>query len=318
MKHSLTLLLLALTVFPSFAQEPDKTLARVRYTFTHIVDTNQKDKPRVENMLLAIGKNASVYTSYDKLNQSLNVSKMLAEQMKNQTGSNDLKFDLTSSAKGTVNKTSLTQFDYYFFARERKFITRERLFNTYLVEEDAATIDWKVLKDTMSFSGIYCQKATANFKGRNWIAWFATALPFQSGPWKLNSLPGLIIEAYDDKKEVKFEFAGLENVTPLNASVDDPQSGVEVNGANVKVVGLDVSTAYLGPSISLPADGIKTSRKDLDKLKAARDKDPLGFMQAQTAGSGIYGSIKIQSLTKAPGAAAKNLINNPIELPEKK
>jgi GLPGLI family protein len=107
MKHPLTILLIAFTVFSSFGQEPDKTLARVRYTFTHISDTNQRDKPRVENMLLAIGKNASVYTSYDKLNQSLNVSKMLTEQIKNQTGSNDLKFDLSTSAKGTVNKTSL-------------------------------------------------------------------------------------------------------------------------------------------------------------------------------------------------------------------
>jgi len=74
----------------------------------------------------------------------------------------------------------------------------------------------------------------------------------------------------------------------------------------------------LGPVISLPADAIKTSKKELDKLRAARDKDPLGFMQAQTAGSGINGSIKIQSFTKAPGTVTKNLINNPIELPEKK
>jgi GLPGLI family protein len=318
MKHPLTILLIAFTVGSSFAQEPDKTLARVHYTFTHISDTNQRDKPRVENMLLAIGKNASVYTSYDKLNQSLNVSKMLAEQIKNQIGSNDLKFDLSTSAKGTVNKTSLTRFDYYYFAKERKFITRERLFNTYLIEETAAVIDWKILKDTMSFSGIHCQKASANFKGRNWVAWYATALPFQSGPWKLNGLPGLIIEAYDDKKEVKFEFAGLENVTTVNSSENNPQQIIESNGSSVKVIGLDVSTAYLGPVISLPADGIKTSRKDLDKLKDARDKDPVGFMQAQTAGSGINGSIKIQSFTKAPGTVTKNLINNPIELPEKK
>jgi len=315
MKHLSTFLLSSFIVLSSFAQQPDKTLARVRYTFTHVSDTNQRDKPRVENMLLVVGKNASVYTSYDKLNQSLNMTNMIAEQIKNQAGSNDLKFDLTSSASGKVNKTSLTPFDYYFFAKEQKFITRERLFNSYLIEEPVAIIDWKVLKDTMSFAGIHCQKATASFKGRNWIAWYATALPFQSGPWKLNGLPGLIIEAYDDKKEVKFEFAGLENVAAENSSEEVVKS---VNGPNVKIVGLDASTAYLGPVISLPADAIKTSKKELDKLRAARDKDPLGFMQAQTAGSGINGSIKIQSFTKAPGTVSKNLINNPIELPEKK
>lgn len=319
MKHLLTLILIIGGITNSLAQTTDKALARVRYIFTHVSDTNQRDQPRKENMLLVVGKNASVYTSYDKLNQSMNVAKMLTEQIKNQAGSNNLQFDM-KGASGTVNKTSLTAADYYFFAKERKFITKERLFNSYLVEEVAPEIDWKIQRDTMSFSGIACHKAIASFKGRNWIAWYATELPFQSGPWKLNGLPGLIIEAYDDKREVKFEFDGLENVTQsiTNGSALENKSNVEPAGSNVKVIGMDASAAYLGSEISLPLDGIKTSQKDLDKLKKARDKDPQGFMQAQTAGSGIYGSIKINSLTKNPGASKKSPINNPIELPERK
>jgi len=42
------------------AQNADKALARVRYTFLHIQDTSQKDNPHRENMLLVIGKNATV------------------------------------------------------------------------------------------------------------------------------------------------------------------------------------------------------------------------------------------------------------------
>ncbi|RYG12433.1 MAG: hypothetical protein EOO07_19075, partial [Chitinophagaceae bacterium] len=80
---SLTLLATAITAF-SFAQSPDKTLARVRYTFSHIQDTTQKDKPYTENMLLAIGKNASVYTSYDKITQDNELKRKLMEQMKEQ------------------------------------------------------------------------------------------------------------------------------------------------------------------------------------------------------------------------------------------
>jgi GLPGLI family protein len=320
MKYLLLLLLNAVGITSSFAQAPDKTLARVRYTFTHISDTNQRDQPRVENMLLAIGKNASVYTSYDKLNQGLSMQKQLAEQVKSQLGSNNVNIQVNDLVR-TNNRTPLTAIDYYYFAKERKFVTRERLFNSYLVEEIAPEIGWKILKDTMSFSGIPCQKATALFKGRNWTAWYATDLPFSSGPWKLNGLPGLIIQAYDDKNEVKFEFAGLEKVTPTTAGTLANESTPVVlssTGNPVKVIGMDVGTAYLGTEISLPEDGIKTTRKDLDKLKVARDKDPQGFMQAQMAGSGINGSIKITSVTKAPGTAIKNQINNPIELPEKK
>jgi GLPGLI family protein len=300
------------------AQSPDKALARVRYTFTHIQDTTQRDKPRVENMLLVTGKNASVYTSYDKLNQSLNTQKQIQEQMKNQTGNSNIKIEVKSEIK-----TPLTQADYFFFANEHKMITKERLFNNYLVEEAAPQIDWKILKDTMSFSGIACQKAVTSFKGRNWIAWFATEIPFQSGPWKLNGLPGLIVEAYDEKKEVKFDFAGLENVKDdaNQANAGDDLKIAAPNGVvgTVKMVGIDMSTSYLGSEIKLPVDAIKTTRKELDKLKAARDKDPQGFMQAQMAASGMQGSFKTNSAPRpAGGTITKVEINNPIEIPEKK
>lgn len=318
MKQILTLCLAIAFTISVKAQSPDKALARVRYTFTHIQDTTQRDQPRTENMLLVTGKNASVYTSYDKLNQSLNMQKQIQEQIKNQTGNGNMKIEVKSETK-----VPLTQVDYFFFANEHKMITKERLFNNYLVEETAAQIDWKILKDTMSFSGIPCQKATTRFKGRNWIAWFATEIPFQSGPWKLNGLPGLIVEAYDDKKEVKFTFAGLENVKD-DASESNSGDDVKIAAPNggvgvVKMVGIDMSTSYLGPEIKLPADAIKTTRKELDKLKEARDKDPQGFMQAQMAANGMQGSFRQNTAPRPSGGAITKVeINNPIELPEKK
>ncbi|QDW25418.1 GLPGLI family protein [Pedobacter sp. KBS0701] len=318
MKRILTTCLATAILLSAKAQEPDKALARVRYTFTHVRDTTERDKPKVENMLLVTGKNASVFTSYDKLNQTLNMQKQIQEQIKNQAGNGNLKIEVKSETK-----VPLTQEDYFFFANEHKMITKERLFNNYLIEEPATAIDWKILKDTMSFSGVACQKATAHFKGRNWTAWFATEIPFQSGPWKLNGLPGLIIEAYDDKKDVKFEFAGLEYVKDTDAASNSdgevkiaaPSGGI---GA-VKIVGIDVSTSYLGPEIKLPTDAIKTTRKELDKLKAARDKDPQGFMQAQMAASGMQGSFKTnQAPRQTSTTVAKDEVNNPVEIEDKK
>ncbi|WP_052266159.1 GLPGLI family protein [Pedobacter kyungheensis] len=318
MKRILTTCLATAILFSAKAQEADKALARVRYTFTHVRDTTQRDQPKVENMLLVTGKNASVYTSYDKLNQALKMQQQLQEQIKNQTGNGNVKIELKSEMK-----TQPTQEDYFFFASEHKMITKERLFNNYLVEEPAATIDWKILKDTMSFSGVACQKATTRFKGRNWIAWFATEIPFQSGPWKLNGLPGLIIEAYDDKKEVKFEFAGLENVKEA-AATTNADGDVKIAAPNggvgsVKIMGIDVNTSYLGAEIKLPSDAIKTTRKELDKLKAARDKDPQGFMQAQMAANGMQGSFRMNQAPRPAGVAAvKAEVNNPIEIEDKK
>jgi len=317
MKSILIASVIVLFAVSTFAQNPDQALARVRYTYTHIQDTTQKDKPHKENMLLVTGKNASVYTSYDKLNQAVNAKKQIEEQLKNQTGSSNMKIEIKSEMKSPV-----TAVDYFFFANERKMFIKERLLNNYLIEENTPQIDWKIAKDTMSFSGISCQKATAKFKGRNWIAWYATEIPLQSGPWKLNGLPGLIIEAFDEKKEVHFAFAGLEKITTddLKNTSDGEQKITMANGSigTIRIAGIETSTTYLGSEIKLPADAIKTSRKELDKLKAARDQDPQGFMQAQMAANGIQGTFKRSVSTPTGQPLPKREINNPIEIPEQK
>lgn len=315
MKTILTSALLAITI-TAVAQNSDKALARVRYSFTHLKDTTEKDKPHTENMLLVIGKNASVYTSYDKLNQEIEMKKNLMEQMKSQAGSGNIniKIDKTGSKPTTA-------VDYFYFANENKLFTKERLVTNYLIEEDAPKINWKISKDTASFSGVLCQKATAYFKGRNWIAWFAQDLPFQSGPWKLNGLPGLIVEAYDDKKEVQFQFAGIENIDEAEQAAEEDQKISTPGGVGtIKIVGLDMGSSYLGNEIKLPADAVKTTKKELDKLKAAREKDPQGFMNAQMAAQGVsFGSgTSTRTSTNFSSTGKKSVTNNPIELPETK
>jgi GLPGLI family protein len=298
------------------AQSPDKAMARVRYSFTHIRDTLNKDKPYTENMLLVIGKNASVFTSYDKVNRNLDMQKQVQEQIKNQAGGGPVQIKINSSSS-----KPLTEIDYFYFAQENKFFTKERVFNNYLVEEDAPKIAWKITKDTASFSGVKCQKATAHFKGRNWIAWYAPELPFQSGPWKLNGLPGLIVEAYDDKKEVQFQFAGIDDVKAEDAAtVKEPTIQGPGGTGTVKMFGMDAGSSYLGTEIKLPTEAIKTSRKELDKLKEARDKDPQGFMNAQMAANNVQMGVnqKMSMRTGPPGTSVPIwVINNPIELPEK-
>ncbi len=303
----------------AFAQNPDKALARVRYSFSHIQDTTQKDKPYTENMLLVIGKNASVYTSYDKINRNLEMEKQIQEQIKNQAGSNN--FKITVGSPGTPNKMT-NPLDYFFYVKENKFFTKERMVNNYLVEEEAPKLNWKITKDTASFSGVKCQKAIVDFKGRTWTAWFAPDMPFQSGPWKLNGLPGLIIEAIDQTGTVKFQFAGIDDVKPEETKAPEkegPKILTPGGGAMpmASIMGMD-GNSYLGAEIKLPIDAIKTSKKELDKLKAARDKDPQGFMNAQMAAQGVQMGVTRDVRVNTTSNAKKIEINNPIELPEKK
>jgi GLPGLI family protein len=283
MKKLAITLLFAGSCLLTFAQQADQVLARVRYSFVHQRDTTKRNDPYTENMLLLIGKNESLYTSYDRINREIARQKREEEYLKAKAGG----AALTIQASDHTPFKPVTITDCYFFAKENKWVTADKVMTPYLIEETAPKIPWKITKDTASFSGVFCKKAVANFKGRNWIAWYAPSLPFQSGPWKLNGLPGLIIEAYDDKKEVQFKFAGIDNVSPENT---DQESFYFANTFKMK-------------------EAVKTTRPEFDKLKAAFDKDPIGF---HAAASGLpRNKILVGSSTTG---TVQTTINNPIEL----
>ena len=68
---------------------------------------------------------------------------------------------------------------------------------------------WNLEKDSKMIDSLECFKATTLFKGRNYIAWYCPKIPVPDGPWKLGGLPGLIIEAYEENKDLYFIARGI-------------------------------------------------------------------------------------------------------------
>ncbi|WP_088324032.1 GLPGLI family protein [Polaribacter tangerinus] len=85
-----------------------------------------------------------------------------------------------------------------------------RFNNKFMYKEVVPKIDWEITNEIKKIEGIEVQKAKALFRGRYYIAWFTKEIPVALGPWKLNGLPGLIIEAYDSNNEVLFLFKKIE------------------------------------------------------------------------------------------------------------
>lgn len=287
----------------------DTAKLTVRYKFSHLRDTTDRTKPYTENMILFLGRKASAYKSYDRKIQEAMMRQQVAQQVAEQKGSGSVKINVQSRQPTTTT-------EYYQFAADKKFLRKERLITPYLIEEPMPVINWKISADTASFGGMRCQKATTHFKGRDYTAWFAPELPFHAGPWKLNGLPGLILEAYDTNKEVVFKFDGMEEAKPTpKAKEEAPQQGMPT----VKMFGME--DANEDPNvIKIPTDAVKTTEKEFENLREAMRKDPTAFAQAAMAGSGVRmapagggpgGGVKINM-----GAAP--VMNNPLELPEKK
>ncbi|MEO7211236.1 GLPGLI family protein [Mucilaginibacter sp.] len=326
MKSLILLLTFGIIVFNAKAQSPEMAKATVRYKFSHVRDTTAKDKPYTENMILFLGQSSSAYKSYDRKLQDALMRKQVETQMAEQKGSGNVNIKITGGKPTTRS-------EIYQFAATNKLVRKENLITPYLIEEQMPVINWKVTADTATFGTLLCQKATGHFKGRDYTAWFCPDLPFRAGPWKLNGLPGLIVEAYDTNKEVEFKFDGMEQVIasdkPAVAATTPPPSP---EGTVIRFGGPDDNA---DPNlIALPANAVKASVKEFDKLQAAMRKDPQAFMAAMGGGAGnMRGPAgggpggpggpggggpggPIRSVMVTNGTPA--VINNPLELPEKK
>ena len=77
-------------------------------------------------------------------------------------------------------------------------------FDTLFVKDKPRIISWELLNETKNINSFKCQKARGNFRGRTYTVWFTDDIPVSLGPWKLNGLPGLILEATDSLNQFQY------------------------------------------------------------------------------------------------------------------
>ena len=123
-------------------------------------------------------------------------------------------------------------------------------------EEPVARLDWNINDSTRIILGYECIMATADYHGRKWIAWFAPEIPLQNGPWKLDGLPGLILEATAAGGQYSFVATGIQQ-----------------------------TRKPVGP-VYLAGEYESTKRIDYLKAKRAFMDNPLGKINAQFGGKG--------------------------------
>ena len=78
------------------------------------------------------------------------------------------------------------------------------MINDVFVFDTEDKIDWNLDKETKKFENYTLQKATSNFGGRKWTAWFSKEINISEGPYKFRGLPGLIFQIYDDQNNFDF------------------------------------------------------------------------------------------------------------------
>lgn len=119
---------------------------------------------------------------------------------------------------------------------------------------------WELSKERKFIDSIECFKAITFFRGRSYTAWFAPGIPITNGPWKMGGLPGLVVELYDEKKDIYFV---LKEVV----KTDD-------NSGKDKIPNINSHLLY--------ADYLETGKKFIKKFTDAMKTQEVGCLTCQT------------------------------------
>lgn len=81
----------------------------------------------------------------------------------------------------------------------------------FVYSDSVPSLEWNFSDETTgSILGYECRKATTEFAGRSYTAWFTTEIPLPFGPYKFGGLPGLILKLEDAEKQFIWEAVGFE------------------------------------------------------------------------------------------------------------
>lgn len=178
---------------------------------------------------------------------------------------------------------------------------QDNISNKRFSYQSPTKLNWNVDSEKTKIGVYAVQKATTDFGGRQWTAWFTMDIPFQDGPYKFHGLPGLIVKIEDSKKEYSWELKGNENIAKWE----------ELSYTQKMQSRFGMSTTV-----------VEITKEKFDKAYANFKADPLGefrmYMTPEVMKQPLPGTDKtVGDMIKDQEKMAKDFfaaVDNPIEI----
>ncbi len=251
---------------------------RFIYEYKFVSDSTKKDVVASEMMFLDITKNTSKYYSREVYVQDSIMRADLEKQMKAGVSNFNIK---RNDAKGKV-RYKVTK-DYQ---KNKTYLNVRIGSDSYKVLEDRV-LDWKILPEKEKIGNWETQKATTEFGGRKWTAWFCEEIPLSDGPYKFKGLPGLIVKISDADNSHVMELKGSTKFA--SPTEENMESAVTTkNGAITK-------TVVVGDGFGSSKDEIEINREKYVKLFWEDREDPAKSIKMMQGREGVVMKFKDQN-----------------------
>lgn len=205
---------------------------RFIYEYTSIPNINDKNDIKKELMALDITEKGSLYENLEKKAQDSIIKKTFSDALLK--GGALTEVNMRRSNPKYVHTRYKVEKDY---ENQTTYLIERIDLSEYKVAEDEA-LKWEISPETKIIGEYKTQKATAQFGGRKWVAWFCKDIPISDGPYKFRGLPGLIIEIEDDTQSHKMILVGNKKISvPTEKEESQTQGNVRfsLSGKNIQI-----------------------------------------------------------------------------------
>lgn len=243
---------------------------KVTYLLSYQPNKSNSENLETEKMYLYLADGVSKFASAGQIMKD----SLLADRNKSRKRS-------SASLMKLRSQIPETKFDYIVYKGipENKISLTQSIFkDKFKYEVDKDLFQWEIHPETKSYKSYKVQKATAEFAGRNYTAWFTSEIPIPDGPYKFNGLPGLIVKIADEKDQYTFELIEVEKLK---------------NTVRIKIP---------------EKDFIETDKKELAQLIQEDKENPMRGVES----AGV--SISFSKKQKRELRETRMKRNNPIEL----
>jgi len=168
------------------------------YSLHYMEDSTNQAHIRNSEMLLLLGNNVSKFESKGLYMSDTIIRKLMTQEQVQQ-------FFMNPQSP----HPSATYQIFKNYPNGKLTFTQPIPGTNFKYEEPLDIFNWKLTQETSTICGYNAKKATCNFGGRSWVAWFAPELPYSDGPYKFNGLPGLIVKIADTRNQYVFELLSL-------------------------------------------------------------------------------------------------------------
>jgi len=232
-----------------------------------------------EMMVLDVAKDESVFVSYKQLAYD---SIYIAGVKKAREMGQDFISPPTSSAANLSFRINKLKAGKQIF---KDFVGVSEYYNY----EEKPDLKWNITSTKEKIGNYNTQKATTDFGGRTWNAWFTTEIPIQDGPYKFSGLPGLIVKLEDTNGHYSWLLVGNKK---LNQDITANQ--------------LNYLEFQMGKSVKLSKDGFQKRLNEYEKNPMSQMMQMFDEKNAE-----LMNALKQQEIRLKKKIA---YYNNPIEI----